>query len=825
MKELFDQLKPHLIAIAILLGVCMVYFLPQMKGEVVNQDDITAGIGMTKETKDYYEKTGKVSLWTNAMFGGMPTYQISSPQRSNYVRRYIEPLLQLKLAHPISWFFVAGLCFYILLLVIGLKNWMALIGALAFAFTTNQLLLYEAGHTSKFRALSYIPLIIAGVYLLLEKKKWLGGSVLFLLGTTLNISANHYQMTYYFAIGMFFFMLVYLGIAVSQNQAGSVLKAIVIMAACSILAIAPSASKIMTTYEYSAATMRGTSQLKDENSSKDGTEVKKSGLNWEYAMLWSYAPRDLLSIFIPGVVGGSSMEPASDKYEVAKLLGARGKKKVEAPMYWGGSESVAGPAYMGAIVFFFFVLGLLTAQKDKFRISLLVAIVIIALLTLGKYFGMYQHLFFDYLPKYNNFRAHNSAIGVVAAMVPILAFMGLHSFMSGEIDKKTLQKHLITAVSFTGGLVVIIALFGSIFFDFEHFQDGRYLRMFNNDQNSFNRFMEDLLDDRKQMMRNSSFRSLIFIFLGAGSLLLFLKGTLKKQQAIIVIGALVVIDIMSVDWKYVNHDDFEKKNMITRTYTPRPVDQQIMQAEPKGRGFYRVFDVSKGVNTFSSSFGSYFYNTVGGYSAVKLQRIQDVIDSVFSKGLNPEVTNMFNAKYIIFGDNQQVQLNQAALGNAWFVDNFKLVNTATEELQALNTFKSANEAIIHSEWNDYLDGFVPSPSDSNSGKSIIELIDYAPNRLVYKANASKEEFAVFSEIWYGPNLGWEVTVNGNPVDHIRTNYLLRGMRVPKGESEIVFEFNPKSYIKGERISMASSILIILLVVGWLGLTLKPYFRK
>lgn len=825
MKELFEQIKPHLIAIAILLAICMVYFLPQLKGEMINQDDITAGVGMTKETNDYYQKTGEVSLWTNAMFGGMPTYQISSPQRSNYVRRYVEPLMQLKISHPISWFFVAGLCFYILLIVVGLKQWTALLGALAFAFTTNQLLLYEAGHTSKFRALGYIPLVIAGVYLLLEKKKWIGGSVLFLLGLSLNISANHYQMTYYFAIAMIVFALVYISLAISKNEAVPVLKAFALMAVCSVLAIAPSASKIMTTYEYANETMRGSSQLKDETQSKKQEGVKKSGLEWDYAMLWSYAPRDFLSIFIPNAVGGSSAEPTSDNYEVAKLLGARGKKKVQAPMYWGGAESVAGPPYMGIIVFFFFVLGILNAKGNKFIISLLVGLTIVALISLGKYFSIFQHILFDHLPKYNNFRAHNSAIGVVAAMIPLIGFMGLNSFLNGDVDKKILKKNLITALSFTGGLVVLVGLFGSVFFDFEHMQDGRYLRMFNNDQNSFNRFLEDLLDDRSSMLRSSAFRSLIFMALAGGALMVYVQGKLKKPQLLMVLAALICIDQFSIDWKYVNHDDFQKKTIVKRTYTPRPVDQQILQAEPKGRGYYRVFDVSKGVNTFSSSFGSYFYNTVGGYSAVKLQRIQDVIDSVFSQGLNQEVMNMFNTKYIIFGEKQQVQLNEAALGNAWFVNSIRNVNSATEELQSLRSFKASQEAIVHGEWSDYLNGFKPLGIDSNGGNSSIELMEYSPNRMVYKANCSKEELAVFSEIWYGPNLGWQAYLNGDPVDHIRANYLMRGMRIPKGENEIVFEFNPKSYVTGEGIAKASSLLIILLLLGWVAMFLKPYFRK
>jgi hypothetical protein len=823
MKDIFQQAKPHLIALGIFMLVCVAYFSPQLDGKIINQEDITAGVGMTKEVMDYEKETGKVSLWTNSMFGGMPTYQISSPQRSNLIQRFVEPWAQLKIGHPISWFFVGAVCFYILLLVLGVKSWMSVFGALAFALTTNQMLLYEAGHTAKFRAISYIPLVIAGLYMILEKRQMLGGFAVFLLALSLHISANHYQMTYYLALGMLLFMVVYVIVSIKNGELMHYMKSAGLVAVASVLAIGPSSSKMFTTYEYAQDTMRGSSALKSEASAKDA-DLKEAGLQWDYAMMWSNAPRDLLATFIPGVVGGSSGEPVDDSYEVGKQLGARGDKKVSSPMYWGGGESVSGPVYYGVVVFFFFILAFFTVKNKGFKFALAAAIVFISLISLGKYFEILQRILFENIPKYDNFRAHNSAMGVVAALLPIIAIWGWHAFFKGDYKKEELKKFLLNTFYLTGGFTLFIAILGPMFFGFEHFQDGRFLELTGGDQQNYERFMDQLISDRQKMMRMSALRSFAFISLSFGVLWFYLQGKFKKEYAVLAIGGLMCIDLFMVDRKYVNNDDFVNKTAVSKRYQPRQVDQQILSMEPKGRGYYRVFDISKGVNTFSSSFGSYFYNTVGGYSAVKLQRIQDVIDSSFSRGVNLEVANMLNTKYFITGENQQLQVNPDALGTAWFVNDIKTVNTATDELASLNSFNSKNEAIVHSEFADYMAGFKPIPKDSTF-EGNIELVAYNPDRLVYKSSSNREEFVVFSEIYYGPNKGWKVTVDNEKADHIRANYLLRGMRIPAGEHEIIFEFKPDSYAKGETVSMAASIIILLVFFGWLGFSLMPYFKK
>ena len=824
-KHIWTLAKPHLIAMGIFLAVFAAYFHPQLNGKVVEQSDILQGKGMIKEVTDYHEKTGDFTLWTNAMFGGMPTYQISSPQNSNLIRKYVEPIMQLFLKAPISWFFVAAFCFYVLMLVMDVNRWVAVVGGLAFALSTNNMILFAEGHTSKFRALSYLPLALAGVYLILSKQKYLKGAALFLLAMSLNIAANHYQMTYYFGIGMLFFMLVYLGFAAKECTLMNYFKAAGILLVCGVLAIGPSFSKIYTTLEYSKDTMRGNSELKQEaavikaNAIDEDAEEAGEGLDWDYAMLWSNNSTDILATFIPGAAGGSSGQEVDKDYEIAKFFG-NGRKAVRVPLYWGGGESTSGPVYYGAIVAFLMILGLVLLPNNGWKWGVFAAVVVIAFLSMGKYLTWFNEIFFYNFPKYNIFRAHNSAMGVASIFFPILGIAGLSALITSTKSKEEKLKAVYIAGGVVGGLSLLLALFGGGVLSFDHFQDQNFLtQYFKGNQAQYDQFIDALKEGREQFMKSSAFRSFGFVAVAVLILWAFISNKLKKEYVAALIGLLIVVDLVNVDQQYLNEKKFISKKKQERPFAMRPVDQQIYQLETNGRGYYRVFDVS--VNTFSSSSTSYFHNTVGGYSAVKMARIQDVIDSVFrsERGIPFEVLDMLNAKYLI---DQQSKLskNPSALGNAWYVDSFVHVNSATEELSQLKSFNSRTEAIIHDkDFGDYASSLVNHAADSNTSRSIA-MTQYAPNRLVYKTNCEREEFAVFSEIWYGPNKGWTAYIDNQKVDvdgfnHVRVNYLLRGMKIPAGEHEIVFEFNPKKFVDGEKVSLASSLIILLLIGGWL----------
>ncbi|MFT5724947.1 MAG: hypothetical protein ACI9JN_002070, partial [Bacteroidia bacterium] len=708
-KRIWTMAKPHVIALGIFLCVFAAYFHPQLKGKVVEQSDILQGKGMVKESSDFHDKTGDYTLWTNAMFGGMPTYQISSPQNSNLIRRFVEPIMQLFISAPISWFMVAAICFYILLLVMDVNRWVAVIGGLAFALSTNNMILYAEGHTSKFRALSYLPLALAGVYLILSKHKYLKGAALFLLAMSLNIAANHYQMTYYFAIGMIFFMLVYLFFAAKNGELLNYFKAVGVLLVCGVLAIGPSFSKIYTTLEYSKDTMRGDSDLKRETAQRklalgETDATSGEGLDWDYAMLWSNNSTDLLATFIPGIAGGSSGQEVDKEYEVAKFFG-NGRKAVRVPLYWGGGESTSGPVYFGALIMFLMIIGLILLPNNGWKWGVTAAIIIIASLSMGKYFVWFNELFFENFPKYQIFRAHNSAMGVVSIFFPILALAGLSSLITSGKSKDDKLKAVYIAGGIVGGLALILGLFGGGILSFEHFQDGNFLtQYFNGNQTQYDQFIEALQDSREQFMKASAYRTFGFALVGVAILWALLNDKLKKEYAIAAIGICIVVDLVSVDQKYLSEENFISKKKQEKPFAIRPVDQQIYQMETNGRGYYRVFDVS--INTFSSSNTSYFHNTVGGYSAVKMSRIQDVIDSAFrqERGIPIEVLDMMNTKYFV-DQKMKLSRNPSALGSAWFIDSFIHVSTATDELESLRSFNSHTEAVVHdTDFGAYVEG-------------------------------------------------------------------------------------------------------------------------
>ncbi|MCB9263188.1 MAG: hypothetical protein H6607_12510 [Flavobacteriales bacterium] len=831
MNKWFELAKPHLIAVAIFLGVFATYFHPQLEGLAVNMRDIQEGKGMIKEANDYHEKTGKYTLWTNAMFGGMPMYQISSPQNGNFVAKYIEPILHLWFNAPIAWFFTAALCFYILMMVMGVNHWLSIIGGLAFSLGTNHVILFAEGHTSKFRAISYLPLAIAGVYLLLEKRKYLAGGIVFLLAMALNLAATHYQMTYYFAIGLGLFMVFYLVYALKQNAIMPYLKSVGIMLIAGILAVGPSFGKLYPTLEYAKFTMRGNSELKKEaalEKAKGMTEEERAkaaadaaGLDWDYAMLWSNNSIDFLATFIPGAAGGSTGEKAGEGYKVTDTY----KSDVINWLYWGGAESTSGPVYFGAVLALMVVIGLFSIENKAWAYGIFAAMILIALLSFGKHFELLNEFAFKHFPKYKTFRSHNSAMGVAAVFFAIVGVYGLSEFINSKKSEKEKIKILFWSVGIVGGLSAICILLGGSLFSFSHFEDdllfARYQGQFQTQQN-FDNYMSLLMDDRVHYFRASAIRTLIFVLLVGGSLWLYVTKKLQLNYVLGIVGILVLIDMIGINNKYLSTDEFVEKSKVDRPFVARPVDNAIMQQEPKGRGYYRVFDGS--INTFNTSFASYFHNTVGGYSAVKMGRIQDVIDTFLRSPLTTtNIMDMFNVKYFINNQGQVIP-NAGALGNAWFVDSFIHVSTATEELKTLETFNTATTAIVHDkDFGDYTKSLINKPVDSSSTRKI-ELASYEPNRLVYKSSTAKEEFAVFSEIYYAPNVGWNVYLDNKLLpenySHIRTDYLLRGMKIPAGNHEIVFEFKPAKYYTGEKISYASSSIIILLLLGWLFMEYK-----
>jgi len=796
-----DLLKPflsHIIAIITFLVLSGLYFTPQFQGKVVSQGDIIGFKGKAQELHAYKAKTGRQALWSNAIFGGMPAYLITLPYTSNLVY-YIDQLYHLGSRKPVGMFFGLMFGFYILLISLGTNPWLSIVGAIAFGFSTNNFVLYEAGHNSKVVAIMYFSLITVGVILAYRKKYLLGGA-LFALGMSLNILSGHYQMTYYLALALGIYVLMELGKAVKDGEIGSFVKASGILGVGLLLALGTNTSKMWTTYEYSRDSMRGKPVLKKEKdaSSSSGTE----GLAWDYAMQWSNGWVDLPMILVPGFVGGGSGElvgKGTKMYSIMKRSGARAiDGKYQAPLYWGKLPFTSGPVYFGAGICFLFVLGLFLV-RGTVKWWLLAAVGLTILLSLGKNLAGFQHIFFDYFPMYNKFRAPNSILSLTAFLVPLLGILGLSQILNNKVSKEAAIRSLFIAGGITGGIALLIGLVGPGMFDFSSSGDGRYQQV-----------ISQIVSDRKSLMRSDALRSFGIIALFVGLIFLYLKDKLKPWMLCLGLGLITTADLWTVGKRYMNDSKFVSERKYKENFKERPADKQILQAE-KSRGDYRVLDLS--VNTFNSNTPSYHHNTIGGYHPAKLQRYQDIIDNHISKN-NQEVLNMLNAKYFI-ASGGQVQQNPNALGTAWFVDNIKKVNSAQEEIDGLTGLKPANEAVVlDEEFNGYIGDFDPQKNGT------IALSKYDLDRFTYDVNTTSEQLAVFSEVWYGPNKGWQAYLDDKPVDHIRANYLLRAMRVPAGKHTIEFKFEPSSFKIGNMVSLLCSVLLLLGVATALGLNLK-----
>jgi len=771
-----------LLPILIIIVANMMYFIPQFQGKVVPQGDIVQYTGMAKEANDYREKTGDEALWTNSMFGGMPTYQISARNKNNYLS-YVEPILGFYIPRPAGYFIAGMIGFYLLMLLMGVGQWLALIGALLFGFTTNNLVLFEAGHNSKLVAIMTSAPVIAGV-LMSFRGKWLLGGLIFGVAFGVNINANHPQMTYYLGLclGILVAMEFYKG--VKDKTLSKYLTSLVVLAGFGLIGIGASASKLWTTYEYQKDTMRGAPILAStgENPTSSSETV---GLAYDYATQWSNGVGDLLATFIPRAVGGGSGEWIDGDSPLGKSVGQR--KPFQAPTYWGELPFTSGPAYYGIIVVFLCILGSLM-YKGILKWWLISAIVLTTLISMGKHFGILYQPLFDYLPLFNKFRTPSSILSVTPIFVVMLGILGLNALLK-TTDKAKAIKDLYISTGVLGGLCLFLWLMGGSLFSFTSPGDAQYEQI-----------KDVLIDQRIAMFSASAMRSFLFVMLAAGLIWMFLKDKFKSSYLLIALGLLGTFDLVQVGKRYLDGKDFVSPSTYKKNFEPRPVDLQILQDNDPN---FRVYDAS--VNTFNSASTSYFHKTIGGYHAAKLQRYQDIIDRHISNN-NQAVLNMLNTKYFIFNNESGEvisQMNPAALGNAWFINQIKLVKSANEEIDSLTNFDPAGTAFVNEEFKDYISAISPSKNGSISLKS------YLPMKLTYNSDTEGEQFAVFSEIWYGPDKGWQASIDGKPVDHIRTNYLLRGLKVPSGKHEITFEFIPNSYYTGELISLICSLLLIL----------------
>lgn len=799
----------HLIAILGLIIVLLIYFYPAVQGKVLVQDDISRSMATSKEARDFRANNGEEALWTNSQFGGMPTFQMNTEYPSNLMR-YFERGLKLYKLLPdkTGLIFMLLLGFYFLLVTLGIDKRISVIGAIAFAFSTFFIISLGVGHNSKIRSIGYIAPIIAGVLMTYKGKRLLGGAIT-CFALALSINANHFQINYYLFLLLLVLAGVYLYYAIQEKIIKNFFISSAVLVLSALLAIGPNTSKLWTTYSYTGETMRGgQSELKINKEKSDG------GLNIDYALQWSYGKMESLNLLISNFYGGSSAKELTKSSETYQKLVKIGVNKRQAekyienlPMYWGSQQFTSGPTYIGAIILFLFLIGCFIIRGPT-KWWILLGSSLALMIAWGSNLMWFNELMFDYFPMFNKFRAPSMALTIICFTAPLLAMISLNKILTtNELEKYWSKIKL--SFYILGGLCLLFYLFGSSFFSFEGLNDESLKKQ--------GWPMDSIISDRISLMRSSALRSLFFISLVFGLIWAYSKQKLSSNIFIGIVSLLIISDLWGVDKEFLSSDDFHKASSKNKIYATSNADNLILQDKDPN---FRVFNLS--VNPFTDAITSYHHKSIGGYHGAKLIRYQDLIENHLSKQ-NMQVLNMLNTKYFITNNKnsnqKQVQQNPEALGNSWFVDNIIWAEDANKEIDLLNNFDASSQVVINNQFKDYF-SFDNKIQKQNSS---ISLKEYKPNHLTYIANVKDENaFAVFSEIYYeGSGNDWQAFIDGIPLNHIRVNYLLRGMSIPKGEHIVEFKFVPASYFVGEKISFIFSILVILIFAGALILE----FRK
>jgi len=780
--EQIKKLSPHLIVILLFVGISFAYFSPVLQGKLLDMPDITHHKGMSKEVTDFREATGEEALWTNAMFSGMPAYQISTKSNNNLIQ-YVVKAIKLGIPRPANLLFLYLLGFYLLLLSLKVDYRLSSVGAIAFAFSSYFFIIIMAGHMTKALAIAYVPMVVAAVLYTYRGKMLLGG-VLTALTVALQLYANHLQITYYLVLVLILIGIVQFVKDLKANNLNSFAKRSGVLVLAALLASGTAVTRLSTTMEYGKDSTRGKSEL------TNNLDNKTSGLDKDYATSWSYGVAETFTLLIPNFYGGASqgaLTTDSETYNAIKRAPNAKQLIKQLPLYWGTQPFTSGPTYAGAIVMFLFIFGLFFV-KSEMRVWILLATILSIMLAWGKNFMPLTDLFLDYFPGYNKFRAVSMILVIAEFTIPLLGFVALNKFLTTETSENEKKKPLQLAFYIVGGLTLVFALMPTLFFDFVGGQDANLAK------NGWP--IDALQSDRAGLLSADSWRSFIFITLTFGTMWMFLKNILSSKFVILIAGVLILADMWTVNKRYLNDDHFVRKSKVEIPYHPTQADQQILRDKDPN---FRVFNQS--VSTFNDASTSYFHKSIGGYHGAKLKRYQELIENHISKG-NMAVLNMLNTKYFITPKGQ-AQQNPAAMGNAWFVNEINTVADADAEIAALNGFNAENTAIIDVRFSEQMiDGL------DNTGASI-SLIEYKPNYLKYNSNSSKNGIAIFSEIYY--DKGWNAYVDGELKPHFRANYVLRGMQIPAGNLIVEFKFEPAVYHISERIALTSSIILLLLL--------------
>ncbi len=778
---------PHLIALAAFLLITIIYFQPLFQGQKIYQGDIVNYKGMSQEIIEHRNETGEEALWTNRMFGGMPAYQISHKTPSNLIM-YADKFIGFNFPREASFVLIAFIGFYILLLSMGLSVPLAVVGAIGFGLSSYIFIILEAGHNTKAHAIAYMAPVLAGI-IMAFRGKVLKGAALTALFLALQLRANHLQITYYLLFMVLIFGVFELVHAIRYNKLPSFIKTGCILIFAALLAVCSNIEKIWTTYEYGKASTRSQSELTIDGDQ----ENKTSGLNKDYATSWSYGKIETFNLMIPNFMGGASgseLSQDSETYKVLKANRVPNAKKVikRMPTYWGTQPFTSGPVYIGAIMCFLFVSGLFLV-KGRVKWWLLSCTILSFALAWGNNMMWLTDLFLDYVPGYNKFRTVSMILVIAELTIPLLGLLALKEFINDNVDRVEKIKSLKFGLGIVGGVSLMFALVGPSMFSFSGMADAQYPE-----------FLVSALEiDRAGMLQSDAFRSFMLIILSALVIYLFLIKKITPTILAILIAALVLVDMLPVNNRYLDKDDFVKARKMEQPFQMTNADKQILNDKELN---FRVFNPTERLDAGART--SYFHNNIAGYHGAKLKRYQELMDMQIAKN-NQSVINMLNVKYI-FQKSQSGELiatiNPSRIGAAWFIENLQQVENADEEMGSISNFAPRQEAFIDKRFGKKSGSYITSGS--------IVLTNYKPNHLVYNVNAPDDKvFAVFSEIYY--EKGWNAYIDGELQEHFRVNYVLRGMELPRGQYELAFKFEPKSVSFGSSIALVSSLLIYLLL--------------
>ncbi|MBR1576413.1 MAG: hypothetical protein IJ654_08205 [Bacteroidales bacterium] len=809
-KPFFRKYGAYLVAAVVFIAAAVIYCFPETQGKVVYAGDGTSAEAAVHESVEYTRETGDYSWWNAAMFSGMPNYQIGGGRYQS--SRWLRPLkliLHRGHSHTIWIFIIYLFCFFILLRSFDIDKWLSIVGAFAIALSSYFIVIIAAGHNSKTSTIALMSVVLAGFHLIFRKKYGLG-VILAMVFTACGFS-THPQMSYYIFMLIGLLWLMELWIHIREKRMRDFLVASLLFFCAVGIGIGTNMSNVFANAEYAQETMRGGhSDLQQENG-----QAESKGLDIAYATQWSYGADEAFSFLIPGFMGGTSAGSLDKDSHLYKALIAHGTGVRNArdlcsalPLYWGEQPFTAGNVYMGAIVCFLFLLGLLIVE-GPYKWGLLAATLFSVALALGHNCMWLTELFFRYFPLYNKFRAVSSILIVAEIAMPLLGFLAIKALMDGSVSRDKAARSILISGGITGSLCLLLFLLGGSLFSFTSTQDAQLV------QQVPDWFYQALLDDRAKLQRSDSLRSLLFILGAAALLWLYAKDKLKAGWMIAALGVLVVLDMWPVDKRYFNDGNFVPEKTSNAAFEIQPYEQALLQ-QP---GYFRVFNLTS--NPFNDARTSYRLKSVGGYHAAKLRRYQDLIDKHLAE-LHMPVIGMLNARYLISNGKDgkpSISENPYALGNAWFVSDLIEVEDANGEIDSLMSIDLRTQAVIDKS-------FVPMAANLHPGipeGSYVTLMDHTPKSLDYEVFASAPGTVVFSEIYY-PH-GWKATLDGQNVDHYRVNYMLRAMDVPAGSHHIHFVFDPDSVRKGDTIAVIFCALMYLLVLGIIAAAVWRRFKK